>query len=77
MDMHYNDDVREGRVATSAFKKKKKTSNSRIGDFEKHTLGVGRKLMEKQGWKEGSGLGSKLAGISQPVTASGSSNRYE
>ena len=88
MDMHYNDDVREGRVATSAFnkksgvaasafKKKKKTSSSRIGDFEKHTLGVGRKLMEKQGWKEGSGLGSKLAGISQPVTASGSSNRYE
>ena len=46
MDMHYNDDVREGRVATSAFKKKKrKEKSSPIGDFEKHTLGVGRKLV--------------------------------
>jgi hypothetical protein len=78
MDMHYNDDVREGRVVTSAFKKKrnkKQNSSFPIGDFEKHTLGVGRKLMERQGWKDGAGLGSKLAGISHPVTASGSANR--
>ena len=75
MDMHYNDDVREGRVVTSAFKKKtnkKRKSDLPIGYFEKHTMGVGRKLMEKQGWKDGAGLGSKLAGISHPVTASGS-----
>ena len=47
MDMHYNDDVREGRVLTSAFKKKKisQKSNYPIGSFEKHTLGVGRKLV--------------------------------
>ncbi len=46
MDMQYNDDVREGRVVTSAFKrKKKKEKSSTIGDFEKHTLGVGRKLV--------------------------------
>jgi len=31
--------------------------------------------MERQGWRDGSGLGSKLAGISQPVTATGSSSR--
>jgi hypothetical protein len=47
----------------------------RVGDFEKHTLGVGRKLMERQGWTEGSGLGSKLAGISRPVAATGNAGR--
>lgn len=72
MDMHRNTELEEGRQTTSAFRKR---SEPPIGDFEKHTLGVGRKLMEKQGWKDGSGLGSKLAGISKPISARGGSSR--
>ncbi|ESP00950.1 hypothetical protein LOTGIDRAFT_207744 [Lottia gigantea] len=33
-------------------------SNSKIGRFEKHTKGFGRKIMEKQGWSDGNKLGS-------------------
>jgi hypothetical protein len=64
----------------SAFKRTKKKKNERglvrVGDFERHTLGVGRRLMEQQGWKDGSGLGSKLVGISSPVEASGNLGRF-
>ena len=82
IDMQRNDDLREARISGSAFKrrpkKKKKTgkeASATIGGFESHTLGVGRRLMEKQGWRDGAGLGSKLAGISRPVEATGSLGR--
>lgn len=42
-------------------------SDSVIGSFEKHTKGFGRKIMEKQGWKCGQGLGSSITGIAQPI----------
>jgi hypothetical protein len=42
-----------------------------IGKFEKHTKGVGRKIMEKQGWKEGSGLGSTIKGIADALDTEG------
>ncbi|XP_053562965.1 G patch domain-containing protein 3 [Bombina bombina] len=36
---------------------------SGLGLFEQYTKGIGRKLMEQQGWKEGTGLGASGAGI--------------
>eukprot|EP00058_Branchiostoma_floridae_P017995 XP_002603484.1 hypothetical protein BRAFLDRAFT_220106 [Branchiostoma floridae] len=30
----------------------------KIGQFERHTKGLGRKIMERQGWRDGEGLGS-------------------
>ena len=34
-----------------------------VGPFEVHTRGIGRRLMERQGWREGSGLGRSQKGI--------------
>ncbi|XP_033628485.1 G patch domain-containing protein 3-like isoform X1 [Asterias rubens] len=38
-----------------------------IGCFERHTKGIGRKLMEAQGWVEGEGLGKTMKGMSQAL----------
>ena len=35
----------------------------KIGKFEDHTLGFGRRLMESQGWTDGLGLGRKADGV--------------
>lgn len=42
-----------------------------IGSFEKFTKGFGRRLMEKQGWKDGEGLGSSQPGISEALENEG------
>lgn len=42
-----------------------------VGPFEKHTRGIGRRLMERQGWKDGSGLGRSQKGISIPIESEG------
>ncbi|XP_020308952.1 G patch domain-containing protein 3 isoform X1 [Oncorhynchus kisutch] len=42
-----------------------------IGNFEKFTKGVGRRVMEKQGWKEGKGLGNSQAGIPEALENEG------
>lgn len=39
----------------------------KIGAFEKHTRGIGRKIMERAGWKDGQGLGSTIKGISDAL----------
>ncbi|KAM4579584.1 G patch domain-containing protein 3 [Odontesthes bonariensis] len=45
--------------------------NQAIGSFEKFTKGFGRRLMEKQGWKDGEGLGNSQVGISEALDNEG------
>ncbi|CAL1611504.1 unnamed protein product [Knipowitschia caucasica] len=42
-----------------------------IGKFEKFTKGFGRRLMERQGWRDGHGLGSSHIGISEALENDG------
>ena len=52
----------KGLGATRTFHAEKQTlpaKDKRIGDFEKFTKGFGRRLMEKQGWTDGKGLGTR------------------
>ncbi|KAL0984630.1 hypothetical protein UPYG_G00144410 [Umbra pygmaea] len=42
-----------------------------IGIFEKFTKGIGRRVMEKQGWKDGEGLGNSQAGIPEALENDG------
>ncbi|XP_071757753.1 G patch domain-containing protein 3 isoform X1 [Centroberyx gerrardi] len=42
-----------------------------IGSFEKFTKGFGRRVMEKQGWKDGEGLGNSQAGIPEALENEG------
>ena len=51
-----------------SFRDKKST---KIGGFEEHTKGFGRKIMEMQGWRAGHGLGSSITGIPEPIEDSG------
>ncbi|KAK3582949.1 hypothetical protein CHS0354_019955 [Potamilus streckersoni] len=43
----------------------------KIGKFEQHTKGIGRKIMEKHGWTEGQGLGSSVGGIADALENDG------
>lgn len=43
--------------------------SQRLGDWEKHTKGIGSKLMEKMGYVVGTGLGPLGEGRVEPVTA--------
>nr|XP_045581182.1 zinc finger CCCH-type with G patch domain-containing protein-like isoform X1 [Procambarus clarkii] len=45
------------------------TLSQRLGDWEKHTKGIGSKLMEKMGYVVGTGLGPEGEGRVEPVTA--------
>lgn len=42
-----------------------------VGPFEQHTRGIGRRLMEKQGWRDGIGLGRSQKGIAKPIESEG------
>ncbi|XP_053467209.1 G patch domain-containing protein 3 [Ictalurus furcatus] len=47
------------------------SSQQKIGIFEKFTKGVGRRLMEKRGWKDGEGLGHSRSGIPEALESEG------
>lgn len=42
-----------------------------IGGFEKYTKGIGKKVLKRSGWKEGSGVGASKQGITEPVDTEG------
>ncbi|XP_030074308.1 G patch domain-containing protein 3 [Microcaecilia unicolor] len=46
-----------------------------LGTFEQYTKGIGRKLMERQGWTEGLGLGSKGSGMAEALDNEGQNPR--
>jgi len=49
--------------------KHEKSAKKDVGDWEKHTKGIGSKLLQKMGWKEGMGIGKDLQGRAEPVEA--------
>ncbi|XP_018541901.1 G patch domain-containing protein 3 [Lates calcarifer] len=62
--MRYEKRLREGLEDGSG-------SSQSIGSFERFTKGVGRRVMEKQGWKDGEGLGSSQPGIPEALENEG------
>uniref|UniRef100_T1J6H0 G-patch domain-containing protein n=1 Tax=Strigamia maritima TaxID=126957 RepID=T1J6H0_STRMM len=66
--------LRDGTDIDSGFNRKKKEEKqpkNKIGVFEKHTKGFGRKILEKHGWKDGDGLGTTIPGIPDALESDG------
>ncbi|XP_033113500.1 G patch domain-containing protein 3-like [Anneissia japonica] len=64
VQMRLEQRLRSGEQKISAFSKK-------IGAFEKHTKGIGRKVLQKHGWKDGDGLGRTIIGMADALDNEG------
>ncbi len=64
-----------GKVRVSASGGQNDRSGGKIGHFDRHTKGFGRRMMEKQGWKEGMGLGKSVAGMAEALDNEGQTDR--
>ncbi|CAF1400009.1 unnamed protein product [Adineta steineri] len=60
------EDLRQGRLSNET-----DPEHKRVGVFEKHTKGIGRRLLERQGWRDGQGLGSSVEGMAEALSADG------
>jgi hypothetical protein len=38
-----------------------------FGAFERHTTGIGSRLLGRWGWQQGRGLGREAQGIAEPI----------
>lgn len=45
--------------------------DNRVGYFEKFTRGFGRRMLERQGWSDGRGVGKSKEGPSEPIESEG------
>ncbi|XP_051892313.1 G patch domain-containing protein 3 [Pristis pectinata] len=64
VQMRLEQRLREGLESVSV-------QSPRIGGFERYTKGIGRKVMEKQGWKDGQGLGCSSSGLADALDNDG------
>ncbi|XP_006883537.1 PREDICTED: G patch domain-containing protein 3 [Elephantulus edwardii] len=60
--------LRDGQEHSSVIK-------HQVGTFERHTKGIGRKVMERQGWAPGRGLGSRCSGVPEALDSDGQNPR--
>ena len=72
--MRKSDVLRSDRSSESAFFRPSSQPSKR-GQFEKFTRGIGRKLLEGQGWQDGQGLGKKKQGRPDVVDDKGQQGR--
>ena len=63
-DMRLSDDLRDGKVAVSLFRKPKRHAPFAGTAFTK-------KIMKRQGWRSGQGLGASSSGIKNPIEERG------
>ena len=80
--MRHSNSLRSAEIHESAFKRskglkarKQQQQPLRQGQFEKHTRGIGRRLLETSGWKDGHGLGKSGQGRPDVVEDRGQQGR--
>ncbi|XP_019634690.1 PREDICTED: G patch domain-containing protein 3-like [Branchiostoma belcheri] len=69
------EDITSRKKKTRKERKEQREESGKIGQFEKHTKGLGRKIMERQGWRDGEGLGSWKKGPADALENEGQGPR--